>query len=214
MLVLKNYQQQTLDVLSEYFNECVHTDNANTAFYSITLKNFGIGIPYSPVMELEGLPYVCIRIPTGGGKTLVACHAVGITAKGLLYTDSTVVLWLVPSNAIREQTLDALKDRNHPYRQALESTVDSTVVLDVEEALYVKRPDLDSSTTIIVSTMQSFRVEDTIGRRVYRDSGQLMDHFSNLPAEVNEKLEKGEGGYTIRSLANALCNRRPIVIVD
>lgn len=220
MLRLKEYQQQALDVLRRYFQTCVQLDNAgmpnaaNVAFYQSTLDTFGVGVAYQPIKELEGLPYVCLRIPTGGGKTFVACHAVGVATKDLLQADRSLVLWLVPSNAIREQTLKALKDRQHPYRRAIESTLGSVTILDSSEALYVTRPTLDTSTTIIVSTIQAFRVEDTEGRKVYESSGALMDHFAGYAPETLEKLEKRADGSPIYSLANVLKLRRPVVIVD
>ena len=214
MLRLKDYQERTLDALKAYFDKCARINDVDTAFYSMTRQTFGVGIPYRPVKELPGLPYICPRIPTGGGKTLVACHAVGVAARNLLQADHPLVLWLVPSNAILEQTLDALKDRRHPYRHALETEVGSLNVLDAGEALYVRRGDLDSGTTTIIATMQTFRVDDTVGRRVYRDSGALMDHFSGLPDDLLARMEKGEGSNLLHSLANVLRLRRPIVIVD
>ena len=177
MLELKDYQCRALDALKDYFLECSSGGDANVAFYSSTLKTFGAGISYKPIAELNNLPYVCLRMPTGGGKTLVACHAIEIAAKHLLYSENPLTLWLVPSNAICKQTVDALKNREHPYRKALENTQGPVTVLDVEEALSLNRSDLETTSTIVVSTIQSFRVDDTLGRRVYRDSGYLMDHF-------------------------------------
>ncbi|MBZ0270924.1 DEAD/DEAH box helicase family protein [bacterium] len=214
MLTLKDYQQLALDALNAYFEECVSTRDADTAYYSMTRKTIGRGISYNPVKELPGLPYVCIRIPTGGGKTLVASHAVGLASRNLLHTSSALVLWLVPSNPIREQTLKNLKDRKHPYRKALESVTKGANVLDVEQALNVKPADLDTGVTVIVSTMQAFKVEDTVGRRVYKNNGDLMDHFSGLPEAVLAGLDRGEAGNLYHSLANVLRLRRPIVIVD
>lgn len=214
MFQLKDYQQRALDSLRVYFAECNRIGNADTAFYELTRENFGAGIPYRPVKELPGLPYVCIRIPTGGGKTVVACYTVGLAAKDLLHADRCVVLWLVPSNTIREQTLRALKDVQHPYRQALEATTGSVSVLDIGEALYIQRPTLDTETTIIVSTMQAFRVEDTDGRKVYEGNGALMGHFTDLPDAMLEGVSRLEDGSTISSLANVLRIRRPVVIVD
>lgn len=208
MFTLKEYQQRTIDALSNYFNAYNRIGSAKTAFYDLTDR------PYHPVESLPGLPYICLRLPTGGGKTLVACHAVGVSARDLLQADHTAVLWLVSSNVIREQTITALKNREHPYRQALTETVGEITVLDIREALAVQRPTLDTSTTIIVSTMQAFRVEDTEGRRVYQSSGALMGHFSGLPAETLEQIERHENGEPIHSLANVLRIRRPLVIVD
>ena len=126
----------------------------------------------------------------------------------------SVALWLVPSNAIREQTLNALKDRAHPYRQTLESNLGDVTVCDVSEALCIKRATLDGSTTVIVSTLQTFRVDDETGRKVYESAGALQDHFTGLDAETLSVLEKREDGTFPYSLANVLRIRRPIVIVD
>lgn len=213
MLPLKDYQQRALDILQSYFRLSQQLGDADTAFYRLTRENFGRGVPYQPVEDLPGLPYVCLRIPTGGGKTLVASHAIGITAQDLLHTDHALVLWLTPSNAIRDQTLRALSDPNHPYRQAVESRVGPVTVMNVSQALYVQPATLNSSTTIIVGTIQAFRVDNTEGRKVYESSGALMSHFTNLPADLRAGLEM-TGGEPKKSLANVLYMRRPVVIVD
>ena len=211
MLALKDYQQWVLDALRDYFQECSRDGNASTAFYTVTGKTLGQNIPYN---EVDELPYVCLRIPTGGGKTIVACHSIGIAAQELMQTDRPLVLWIVPSNAILEQTVKALRNRRHPYRQAVEAALGAVSVFEVQEALSLKRAQLDGEAAIIVATMQAFRVEDTIGRRVYRDSGDLMEHFSGLPPHVMAALERGEGSNILHSLANVLRLRRPAVIVD
>lgn len=213
MLPLKDYQQRALDTLRAYFRLSQQLGDADTAFYHLTRETFGRGVPYRPVEGLPGLPYVCLRIPTGGGKTLVASHAIGIAARDLLHSDHTLVLWLTPSNAIRDQTLHALSDRNHPYRQAVESRVGAVTVMSVGEALYVQPATLNSSTTIIVGTIQAFRVDNTEGRKVYESSGALMSHFTDLRAELHSGLEM-TNGEPKKSLANVLYMRRPMVIVD
>lgn len=205
---LKEYQQAALDALRTYFRGCVQFGNADTAFYHLTRR------PYHAVPELPGQPYVCLRLPTGAGKTFVACHAIPIAMQELLQADRSVVLWLVPSNAIRAQTLAALRDRGHPYRRSLDALLGTVSVLNVGEALNISRPTLDTSTTIIVSTLQAFRVEDTDGRKVYEPSGALMDHFSGIAGEALEGLERYEGGAVKTSLANVLRLRKPILLVD
>lgn len=214
MFSLKEYQTRTLEALKLYFQECQRIGKASTAFYEVTEQVYGTGIPYRDVKELPGLPYVCLRIPTGGGKTLVACHAITLAANNLLQVDSPVALWLVPSNAIKEQTLEALKDRTHHYRKALDEAFGSITVLSLQEALYVTRPTLTTSTTVIVSTMQAFRVDETEGRKVYEQAGALMDHFSGIDTALLEPLEKYADGKPVQSLANVLRLHRPIVIVD
>jgi len=44
-------------------------------------------------------------------KTLLACHAAGLAMTDFMRAERAVVLWLVPSNTILDQTADALRDR-------------------------------------------------------------------------------------------------------
>lgn len=214
MITPKEYQLRTLESLRLYFRECQRIGKASTAFYELTEQVFGTGMPYREVKELPGLPYICLRIPTGGGKTIVASYSIGIAANELLHADNPVVLWLVPSNAIKEQTINALKDKTHPYRKAIEEVMSSVSVLSIQEALYVTRPALSTGTTVIVSTMQAFRVDETEGRKVYEQSGALMDHFNGVDSVLLDSLEIYEDGKPVQSLANVLRMHRPIVIVD
>ena len=208
MLQLKQYQQQVLHQLEGYLTDVSQGGDADLAFYTRIRRQ------YLPVSQLPGLPYVCIRLPTGGGKTLVAAHAVGIAARAHLHTERPLVLWLVPSNAIREQTLKALRDRTHPYRQALDFDFGARIaVMDVREALFVSRALLEGGALIIVSTMAAFRRDDPEGLKVYEDNGALMDHFTGLPRETERWLDQANG-HTVYSLANLLRLHRPMVIVD
>ncbi|MBN1460004.1 MAG: DEAD/DEAH box helicase family protein [Armatimonadetes bacterium] len=208
MLELRGYQQRTLEELDSYLALVQH-HGAKAAFYLKTDRQ------YREVVQLPGLPYVCLRVPTGGGKTLMACHALGIAARGLLQADRAVCLWLVPSNTIRDQTLNALRHREHPYRQAVDTAFAGQVeVMDLTEALYVQRSTLDGATTIIVSTLAALRVEDTDGRKVYEQAGALSNHFSGLSPAQEAQLERDEEGVVAHSLANVLRMRRPVVIMD
>jgi len=208
MLELRGYQRRSLEELEAYLR-LVGEHGAKAAFETETPR------PYLPVAQLPELPYVCLRVPTGGGKTLMACHALGIAVREYLHCERAVCLWLVPSNAIRDQTLRALRDREHPYRQAVDARFAGQVtVVDLAEALYLTRSRLEGETVILVSTLQAFRVEDTEGRKVYEASGALSHHFTGLTAQLEEGLERTEGGSIVPSLANVLRLWRPVVIVD
>lgn len=207
---LRNYQNEALDALRAYLQK-VAGMGAGTAFYDVTK----VGYQAAPAIDPE-TPYVCIRIPTGGGKTIVAAHAVGVAAKEHLQAENPMVLWLVPSNAILDQTLAALRDLDHPYRAALAKDFGRNVsVMSMAESLALSRPEATGGACIIVGTLQAFRVDDTAGRKVYQDAGALMDHFSGLSREQLERLEKVEGSdRPAASLANLLRLHRPMVIVD
>lgn len=213
----KTYQQQVLDSVEAYFKACHELPSPSIAFTATTERLWGRGNPYHTLAGFPpDMPYFCLRVPTGGGKTWLAAKSVALVNTHLLRTEHSVILWLVPSKPIREQTLKALKDRQHPYSAALREAGPVTV-LDLEEAKSVTRATLDTSTTIIVATRQAFQVEDEESRKVYQSSGALMHHFDNLsPTQRDGLLSDGEGTErtTPCSLANVLRLRRPFVIVD
>ncbi len=207
---LRAYQREALRALRAYLRRG-QVLGADTAFYDAT------HVPYTPAPYVaKETPYVCLRIPTGGGKTVVAAHAIGIASREHLQADNPMVLWLVPSTAILDQTLGALRDLTHPYRQALAADFGRNVsVLSLPEALSLSRPDATGGACVIVATIQAFRVEDREGRKVYEDSGALMDHFSGLTRAQLSGLTTIEGGdRPVASLCNVLRLHRPMVIVD
>jgi type III restriction enzyme len=207
-LMLRDYQVRSLAVLESYFEQAA-TLGAKPAFVIQTER------PYRSVPQLPELPYVCLRVPTGGGKTIMAAHTVGIAAKRWVQRDRVVCLWLVPSNAIREQTLRRLRTPGDPYRDALTSRFDGPVtVMDLAEALYSQRGTLDGETVVIVSTLAALRVTDTEGRKIYEPSGALEHHFDGLAPELLTGLERREDGRPVESLANVLRLRRPVIVMD
>lgn len=213
----KNYQTQVLDSVEAYFKACHELPSPSIAFTATTERLWGQGLAYHPLSGFPAdMPYFCLRVPTGGGKTWLAAKSVQWVNTHLLRCEQSVILWLVPSKPIREQTLRALRDRLHPYHTALREAGPISV-LDLDEAKSVTRATLDTGTTIIVATRQAFQVEDEECRKVYQSSGALMHHFDNLaPAQRDELLTEGEGAErTVPfSLANVLRLRRPFVIVD
>ena len=213
----KIYQQQVLDSIEAYFKACHELPSPSIAFTATTERLWGRGNPYNPLSGFPAdMPYFCLRVPTGGGKTWLAAKNVAFVNTHLLRCEHSVILWLVPSKPIRGQTLRALRNRLHPYHTALRE-VGPITVMDLEEAKSVTRATLDTSTTIIVATRQAFQVEDEECRKVYQSSGALMHHFDNLsPTQRDELLSEGQGvnRTTPYSLANVLRLRRPFVIVD
>lgn len=213
----KIYQQHVLDSVEAYFKACHELPSPSIAFTVTTERLWGRGNPYNPLSGFPAdMPYFCLRVPTGGGKTWLAAKSVQLVNTHLLRCEHSVVLWLVPSKPIREQTIKALKDRKHPYHAAL-CEAGPITVLDLEEAKSVTRATLDTSTTVIVATRQAFQVEEEECRKVYQSSGALMHHFDNLsPLLRDELLTDGEGSErtTPYSLANVLRLRRPFVVVD
>ena len=169
----KDYQSRVLESVEAYFKACHELPSPSSAFTITTERLWGRGNPYNPLSGFPAdMPYFCLRVPTGGGKTWLAAKGVSLVNTHLLRTEHSVILWLVPSKAIRDQTIKALKDRNHPYNQALREAGPITV-MDLDEAKSITRATLDTTTTIIVATRQAFQVEDEESRKVYQSSGAL-----------------------------------------
>ncbi len=212
---LKKYQQQAVTELESYVRKIRElgslTNPAKTAFIELT------GNSYNQVAELGGAPFVCIKIPTGGGKTLVAVHEVGMLYKEYLRDreDKGLVLWFVPSDGIKTQTLSNLQDREHPYRQVLDERFNNAVmVMDLEQAKAIKREDLENNLCIVISTLAAFRRENKEGLKVYEDNGSLLSHFENLPEDRLENLDKDDSGQIKYSLANLVSLNNPLIVVD
>lgn len=213
----KTYQLQILDSVEKYFKACHELPSPSLAYTATTEALWGQGNAYHALSGFPpDMPYFCLRVPTGGGKTWLAAKSVSLANTLLLRSERSVVLWLVPSKPIRDQTLKALRDPTHPYHLALREAGPVTV-LDLDEAKSVTRATLDTSTTVIVATRQAFQVEDEECRKVYQSSGALMHHFDHVSsAQRAGLLSEGEGSdrTTPYSLANVLRLRRPFLIVD
>lgn len=210
-MLAKVYQTRAVDRLQQWLLEA-RTAGLATAFSNLTRRQYvTAGLP--PV--LQSVPYVCFRVPTGGGKTLMAAMLLQPVLRTHLGQDRAVVLWFTPTTAIRDQTLARLREPTHPYRVALERAVGAQVdVRSIDEAYLLTPADLSAQTTVIVATLQALRQEETEGRRAYADSGNLMPHFQTLPPSVVAELLRREDGSVVRCLVNMLAVRRPIIICD
>jgi type III restriction enzyme len=227
---LKRYQSQALLALDKYLR-AVKIQGAEEAFRSET----DYGYNREPFGET---PCVCLRIPTGGGKTLLAAHAVGRMAREWPSTSAQpLALWLVPSDTIRTQTLAALSTPGHPFREALaQACGDGVQVCSLEDVATLSPQDFDARAVVVVATIQSFRIEDTEQRNVYAFAEAFEPHFRGVPVQalralhelpnalvtVDEAASAKAGremlarfvGQPRWSLANWLALRQPYVIVD
>lgn len=221
---LKHYQTETLGVLTQFFKDARLQGDPAVAFNAIiqepeqAKRLKGFGKPYKSIKGLENVPYACLRLPTGGGKTLLAAHTIIQARDHWLERDYPAVLWLVPSDAIRRQTVEALKDPRHFYRQALDDAFDGRVrVFDIADFTQVTPSDLASKLCVFVGTVQTLKVSNTNGRKVYAHHEMLEPHFAKVsPNAVGlERNDDGPFKGDIRfSFANLMHLHNPLVIVD
>ena len=213
---LKAFQRAALDTLTIYLQRARLTSNPEQAFLQTWRERTPDQKPppYRTITGLPGVPNVCLRLPTGGGKTLLASHTVAVAGRYFLERDYPVVLWMVPTNTIRVQTAEALKKPSHPYRAALDAAYDGRVsVFDMAEIGQIRPQDLTERVTVIVTTIQSLRTSNTDGRKAYAHSENYEPHFAHIPA-TTPGLECAEDGSLKFSFVNLMAFHRPLVIVD
>ena len=213
---LKRFQEDAISVLTQYLERARLAGDPEQAFIEILREREPGNSPatYRTIAGLVGVPNVCLRLPTGGGKTLFASRLVITASRHFLERDFPVVLWMVPTNTIRTQTAEALKKSSHPYRAALDEAFDSRVsVFDISEIAQIRPQDLTERVTVIVTTIQSLRTSNTEGRKAYAHSENFEPHFAHIPTNARG-LERDEKGKIKFSFVNLMAFHRPLVIVD
>ena len=207
MVALKNYQIKTLDTLKAYL-ETARFKGARPAYDEATNR------PYKPMEGLPTVPFVCLRLPTGGGKTLLSAHSVRVAAETYLETEFPVVLWMVPTDTIKTQTLETLKNPANANYQALRDAFDGRFsVFDLEDFRQITPSDIRTRAVVVVGTIQTLRVDDTEERKVYQHNEFLEPHFTAVSANT-PGLELKDDGTVKFSFRNLLAFHRPLVIVD
>ena len=180
MLELKSYQTRTLDQLQNFLINATTLKGERGIRLAYIDQLGDEAKAYKPIAGLEESPFVCIKIPTGGGKTLVATKSLKVIQDKYVQEKNGVglVLWYVPSDAIRTQTLQNLRDRNHPYRESLDQEFNSNVkVFTIEEALSIQKSDIQDNLCIVVSSLAAFRRSDKTWLKVFQNNGALLSHF-------------------------------------
>lgn len=208
---LKLYQQRSIDSLERFF-QAARLGPPAEAFAATVEK--GLGATYMPMPGMPEVPYVCLRIPTGGGKTVMGAHIIRSAAHALLEREHPLVMWMVPTTQIKTQTLEAFRDPRHPYRKELDDSFGGQVaVFDVADFAQMRPADLATKVCLVIATIAALRVENQEGRKVYEHHEDLEAHFVGGIRELSY-LERGPNGKTLASFANLLKLHGPLVIMD
>lgn len=215
---LKSYQQSVLHDLTSYMDAVDQTNNLWRG-WEIYWKNKGIRIGEGGVPnyqnKIDGVPHVCTRVPTGGGKTFMACASVRLICDHLPPAKPKVVVWLVPSDFILSQTVRTLSDCNHPYRQRLDRDFAGRVGVYTKEMLLNGQnfsPDtVQDMLTMCVMSYASLRINSKKKdvRKVYQENGNLFrfaEYFDDKSVLLADTPET--------ALIQVLRSLSPIVIVD
>lgn len=163
---------------------------------------------------IEGVPHVCVKVPTGGGKTFIAASALKTIFDGIPQLDTRFVIWLVPSDSILEQTIRNLSNIEHPYRQKLEQDFNGNVQIFTKDEMLLGQnfspSTVDSnSLSIGILSYSSLRIDSKKkdSRKIFQPNGNLQtfDEFG----EENFLENTPES-----ALIQIIRRFKPVVIVD
>ncbi|MCB2006766.1 MAG: DEAD/DEAH box helicase family protein [Rhodoferax sp.] len=192
--------------------------------------------PYSSRFDGAGraIPNVCLKVPTGGGKTLLAAASVARVFGSYLRQHTGLVMWVVPNEAIYRQTFKTLNDRDHPYRQMLNVAGAGRVKI-LEKNSPLSRLDVSSHLCVMVLMLQSAARQSKETLRFFRDRGNVLgflpreddieQHWDLLRAVPNldaygspwqsaEEARAQKGSIVKSSLGNVMRLLRPMVVID
>jgi type III restriction enzyme len=198
---LKPYQQQVINDLSLFLEYIQETKDVKDAFH-----NFWSLHPRTPLQPFPGtaiepykntvprVPHICVKVPTAGGKTFIACNAIKTIFDAFAYDKPKAVVWLVPSITILDQTIKNLKDANHPYRQKINSHFGNKVeVFDKAELLQgsgFNATSVKEQLNIFVLSFDSIRTANKEGRKVFEQNGSLQSFEALLGKDEEISLMK------------------------
>ena len=218
---LKGYQNSVLDDLDEYLGALDRTGGIHAAWkdywgHKGVAVNSGEsqGVP-GYFDDLAGVPNVCIKVPTGGGKTFLAACAVKHLFNRLPVGKTKLVAWLVPSDAILTQTVAHLSDPSHPYRQRLDRDFGGRVNVYTKEQLLngqnFKPGDVAENLSVCVFCYASVRTSQIKkdDRKIYQENGNLLAF-----AETFKEKDALLAGTPETALLQVIRTMNPVVVVD
>ena len=156
--------------------------------------------------NVPGVPHICAKVPTAGGKTFIACNALRTIYSVFAHDKPKVVVWLVPSITILDQTIKNLRDPSHPYRQKINTHFGNRVEV-YDKAMLLQGGNFSASTvkeqlSIMVFSFDSLRARNKEDRKVFQENGNLQSFEHLLPHGTELTL-----GTVIKHL-------NPLVVVD
>ncbi len=235
-MYLKDYQERIVREVHDYLQLLAEERDAGRGRYASqeAWRRAGVKGVYTPDENGLGndLPRLCIKVPTGGGKTLLATQMLGSVMQTILAdrNGAGLVLWIVPSSQIYRDTLRNLRDRGGLLRTMLEHSISRKIELwEKTDIVRMTPSQLRSCLNILVLQLASTNRETKDQLKFFKDSGgnitmhfppeddpaahkKLKEKCPNLDmieddADTNRHLVKTSVGNLVK-----LC--RPAVVLD
>ena len=215
---LKTYQKQVMDDLSSYLGHLNRDGDMFAAWKGYWMdKDIAVGLGGVPAYKsaIPGVPHICTKVPTGGGKTFMACTALKRIFDTMPMDKPQVVVWLVPSDSILTQTTRNLSNPDHEYRLRLNLDFAGRVGVYTKEMLLSGQqfsPDtvremltVDAQRSVAQHTDR--QKKDV--RKVYQENGNLLkfaQYFKDDSVLLADTPDT--------ALIQVLRHLSPVVVVD
>ena len=213
---LKNYQKSVMKDLNRFLALLSEKQNIKQAYNALwEEKGVSIGPLGMPLYNtsLQGVPHVCLKVPTGGGKTFLAANAIKPIFDSMPHIHPKAVVWLVPSDAIMQQTITNLSNTAHPYRQKIDVDFGGKVEIYTKDQLLngqnFNPVSVDENLSIFVLTYDSFRTNKKDGRKAYQQNGNLTA-FNGFKGDTSILLDDVDD----TALIQVIRQLNPVAIVD
>ena len=213
---LKNYQIQVIRDLERFLELLIEKQSISSAYSTLwNGKGVNVGIdgmpPYNS--ELAGVPQVCFKVPTGGGKTFLAANSIKPIFDSMPHIHPKAVVWLVPSDAILTQTYRTLTDKNHDYRKKIDVDFGNKVEIYSKQQLLngqnFNPTSVSDNLSVFVLSYDSFRTSKKDGRKAYQENGSLLP-FVRFKQDSGSLLKDTDE----TALIQVIRKLNPVVIVD
>ena len=209
---LKKYQRDILRDLKDYLDCLDERQNLFDA-WQLYCSEKNLDAP-TYKNRIAGVPNVCVKVPTGGGKTFLACAALKKIFRGTGRNKNKFVVWLVPSDAILTQTIAALSNERHPYRQRLENDFNHRVEVFTKDML-LNAQNFSPSTVaenlcVCVLSYATLRIDSKKKdvRKVYQENGMLKI-FDSVEKNFDALKDTPE-----TALIQIVRKFNPVVVID
>lgn len=214
---LKDYQNDVLGDLESYLTILLEQRGNLPVTFSTYWRGRGV-LNQTYKNNIKGVPHVCAKVPTAGGKTFIAVSAIEKVFNAFAQYNPTrpkFVVWLVPSRTILEQTVKNLSDIDHPYRKRLNDLFKGRVQIyekiDVLLGAGFNADAVKAQLCIVVMSFDSLKIDSKNRevRKAFQENGYL-DSFVTGTDDNVEPLPDTEPS----ALINVIRNLKPLVVVD
>ncbi len=241
-MYLKNYQVKVVKALNTFFTvadkkraEIIpiikQFPTMKSQFDYVKMTCDELQIKYNDSTAKTGLgesyPRVVVKVPTGGGKTLLAVETIREYQNLFAKRKQGLVVWIVPSETIYSQTIQKLKDKSNALRQLLDQCSGGNTLI-LEKGQRLTEQDLKENLVVLFVMIQSIsRTNGKEALKVFQDSGGYESFFPadnryDLHKELMQQIPNldiisgaDSAMPQIRtSLGNAIRLTHPLILID